>query len=129
MNKIKVLAVVAMLGTVLIAGARAQDSEQPSKPAPQKFELKLIVIEDSQPRECLRVIQLCGDDSFPYNGYKSLAAPGLRFWVKRIIPDNSTIDYSPGCSPSGGGPDIKEIKDFQAFCKAEGVTFVLHMAG
>ncbi|HEX8833820.1 MAG TPA: hypothetical protein VF719_06445 [Abditibacteriaceae bacterium] len=131
MNKVQCFfgVCIILLGIALSAGVRAQDSQQASDHQPRRYELQLILIADAPTMEYLRIIKLQGDQSAPYSGYKSLGAPGLRNWVKERVSDGSVIEYSPGCLRTGGEPGGKELDDFRAFCKAEGVKFIIHPSG
>jgi hypothetical protein len=129
MNKINYLiGICFLLLCIVLQGAQAQNFQQASSKQTRHYEMKLIYIADAPGEKYLRAFVRKGDTIGPSSGYTSLHAPELRKWLKDYFARGSTIEWTQSCDDSGG-PSGKEIDDFQAFCEAEGIKFIIHPAG
>jgi hypothetical protein len=117
---------VSAAACVYLIAAPAQTETQPKAKA-KKYELKLMLIADTQPFQQIRVIQEQGT-SWPYVGYKSLDSPTLKNWLQSI-PDGSTIEWFPSCVRTGGEPTGKELEEFRSDCDKENVKLIVHPSG
>jgi len=101
-------------------GIKAQETQQAKPPS---YELKLLWVVDSEPRQFVWYVNGSPDFAF-----KSLTSENLRKWVADL-PDDSTIEYHSNDIRLGGEPSGEEVTQFEAFCKAEKVKFILHPGG
>jgi len=101
-------------------GIRAQETQQAKLPS---HELKLLWIVDAEPRQFVWYVSGSPDFAF-----KSLASENLRKWVADL-PADSTIEYRSNDVRLGGEPSDEEVTQFEAFCKANKIKFILHPGG
>ncbi len=121
MTKVKfVLSLCCLLFSMSLLGVHAQETKEAK---PSKSQLTLVWIVDANPHEFIWQV-----DGLPSFAFKSLSSDTLRNWVARL-PANSSIEWSPSDLRMGGEPSEKEVKQFQEFCKAKNVKFIIHEAG
>jgi hypothetical protein len=121
MTKVKfVLGLCCLLFSLSLLGVQAQETNEAK---PSKSQLKLVWVVDANPHEFVWQV-----DGLPSYAFKSLSSDTLRKWVADL-PANSTIEWSPSDLRIGGEPPYEEVKQFQNFCKAENVKFIIHPAG
>lgn len=111
------LAVCLMLIVLSIQPSHSQDAGKP-----EKYELALVWIADTQPRQYVFVINA-------RVGFKSVA--GLKHFVGNL-PPGTVLEWDPGCLRMGDEPLLSskaDMDDFKAFCAAKKVTFVLVPSG
>ena len=121
MTKLKLmLSLCCLLFSLALFRVQAQEIKAAE---PSKSQLKLVWVVDANPHEFVWQV-----DGLPSYAFKSLSSDTLHKWVAGL-PANSTIEYSPSDLRIGGEPSDEEVKQFQEFCKAENVKFIIHPAG
>lgn len=115
-----VLSLCCLLFSLWVLNVRAQETKAPE---PSKSHLKLVWVVDAKPREFVWQV-----DGLPSLAFKSLSSDTLHRWVADL-PANSTIEYSPSDVLIGGEPSFEEVKQFQTFCKAKSIQFIIYPGG
>ena len=111
----KLISLLLLMGFVLgllTTGEILQAGPVRSRPKPPVYLLNRLAVMDVNPRKYLWLIQEAhGGPGF---AYKSLAAPGLLFWVNQQ-PPGAEIRYTPASFPI---PNDENGQDVLAFSHA-----------
>jgi hypothetical protein len=90
-----------------------------------RYRMELVSVLDSEPRENMFVVVFLG------GGFAFKSVEALKKFVG-TLPQNSMLEWAPGCKRDGGEPLLSSEQDMSAFkelCREKRINFVLVPSG